>query len=137
MVDIGDGVACLEFHTFMNAIGQEIIEMIHESLKIVEKDFAGKVAFLAQNVKTADFGDAVFRPYVQREINGVACAIIGQAFPYTPIANPRYFVPEWSFGIQDDNMQKMVDEAREPLGFLEDHADELLAQRAGALSRRP
>jgi 3-hydroxyacyl-CoA dehydrogenase len=43
LIDMGDGVACLEFHTFMNAIGQEIIEMIHESLKIVEKDFAGMV----------------------------------------------------------------------------------------------
>ena len=43
LIDMGDGVACLEFHTFMNAIGQEIIEMIHESLKIVEKDFVGMV----------------------------------------------------------------------------------------------
>jgi 3-hydroxyacyl-CoA dehydrogenase len=43
LIDMGDGVACLEFHTFMNAIGQEIIEMIHESLKVVEKDFAGMV----------------------------------------------------------------------------------------------
>ncbi|MBU1209574.1 MAG: 3-hydroxyacyl-CoA dehydrogenase/enoyl-CoA hydratase family protein [Proteobacteria bacterium] len=43
LIDIGDGVACLEFHTYMNAIGQEIIEMIHESLKIVEKDFVGMV----------------------------------------------------------------------------------------------
>jgi len=80
--------------------------------EIVEKDFAGKIEFLAQNVKTADFGDPVFKPYVMREINGVPCAIIGQAFPYTPIANPRYLVADWSFGIQDDNMQKVVDEAR-------------------------
>ena len=43
LIDLGDGVACLEFHTFMNAIGQEIIEMIHESLKIVDKDFVGMV----------------------------------------------------------------------------------------------
>jgi 3-hydroxyacyl-CoA dehydrogenase len=43
LIDMEDGVACLEFHTFMNAIGQEIIEMIHESLKIVEKDFVGMV----------------------------------------------------------------------------------------------
>jgi sulfur-oxidizing protein SoxB len=70
------------------------------------------VAFVAQNVKTADFGDAVFEPYVLREINGVPCAIVGQAFPYTPIANPRYMVADWSFGIQDDNLQKVVDEAR-------------------------
>lgn len=80
--------------------------------EIVEKDFAGKVDFIAQNVKTTDFGDPVFKPYVIREINGVQVAIIGQAFPYTPIANPRYLVAEWEFGIQDQNMQKMVDEAR-------------------------
>ena len=80
--------------------------------EIVEKDFAGKVDFVAQNVKTNDFGDQVFKPYVIREINGVPCAIIGQAFPYTPIANPRYMVADWAFGIQDENMQAMVDEAR-------------------------
>ena len=80
--------------------------------EIIEKDFLGKVEFIAQNVKTTDFGDPVFKPYVMRQINGVPCAIIGQAFPYTPIANPRYFVADWEFGIQDENMQKMVDEAR-------------------------
>ncbi|HQZ04389.1 MAG: thiosulfohydrolase SoxB [Rhodoferax sp.] len=80
--------------------------------EIVEKDFQGKVEFLAQNIKTTDFGDPVFKPYALREINGVPCAVIGQAFPYTPIANPRYLVADWSFGIQDENMQKMVDEVR-------------------------
>ena len=80
--------------------------------EIVDKDFAGKIDFVAQNIKTNDFGDPVFKPYVIREINGVPCAIIGQAFPYTPIANPRYMVADWSFGIQDDNLQKMVDEVR-------------------------
>ena len=80
--------------------------------EIVENDFAGKIDFVAQNVKTNDFGDPVFKPYVIREINGVPCAIIGQAFPYTPIANPRYMVADWAFGIQDENMQRMVDEAR-------------------------
>ena len=80
--------------------------------EIVEKDFKGKIAFLAQNIKTADFGDPVFEPYAMRQMNGVQVAVIGQAFPYTPIANPRYLVPDWSFGIQDENMQKVVDEAR-------------------------
>nr|WP_315488405.1 thiosulfohydrolase SoxB [uncultured Rhodoferax sp.] len=80
--------------------------------EIVDKDFAGKIDFVAQNVKTNDFGDQVFKPYVIREVNGVPCAIIGQAFPYTPIANPRYMVADWEFGIQDENMQRMVDEAR-------------------------
>ncbi len=80
--------------------------------EIVDKDFKGRIEFLAQNIKTADFGDAVFKPYTLREINGVLCAIIGQAFPYTPIANPRYLMADWSFGIQDENMQAVVDEVR-------------------------
>ncbi|CAG2133143.1 hypothetical protein LMG31506_01179 [Cupriavidus yeoncheonensis] len=80
--------------------------------EIVEKDFKDKVSFLAQNIKTNDFGDPVFDPYVMRDINGVAVAIIGQAFPYTPIANPRYFVPDWTFGIQEENLQQVIDDAR-------------------------
>jgi len=85
----------------------------HERVKqIVDNDFKGKIEFLAQNVKTTDFGDPVFAPYALREMNGVKVAVVGQAFPYTPIANPRWMVPDWSFGIQDDNMQKVVDEAR-------------------------
>ena len=80
--------------------------------EIVDKDFAGQIEFIAQNIQTQDFGDPVFKPYVMREINGVPCAIIGQAFPYTPIANPRYMVADWAFGIQDTRMQSMVDEVR-------------------------
>jgi sulfur-oxidizing protein SoxB len=80
--------------------------------EIEEKDFKGSVDIVAQNIKTADFGDPVFKPYVIRNINGVPVAIVGQAFPYTPIANPRWQVPNWSYGIQDDNLQKVVDEAR-------------------------
>ena len=80
--------------------------------EITEKDFKGQIEFIAQNIKTNDFGDPVFKPYVMREINSVPVAIIGQAFPYTPIANPRYLVADWGFGIQDENMQRVVDEAR-------------------------
>jgi sulfur-oxidizing protein SoxB len=80
--------------------------------EIVEKDFKGAIDFVAQNVRTTDFDDPVFKPYVIRPINGVPVAIVGQAFPYTPIANPRYQVADWSFGIQDGNLQKVVDEAR-------------------------
>ncbi|MBK6402106.1 MAG: thiosulfohydrolase SoxB [Rhodocyclaceae bacterium] len=80
--------------------------------EIVDKDFAGKVDFVAQNVVTTDFNDPVFSPYTIRDMNGVKVAIIGQSFPYTPIANPRWMVPDWSFGIQDENMQKTVDDAR-------------------------
>ncbi len=80
--------------------------------EIVEKDLKGNIEFLAQNIKTTDFEDMVFKPYAMREMNGVQVAVIGQAFPYTPIANPRHLVPDWTFGIQEEHMQKMVDEAR-------------------------
>ena len=80
--------------------------------EIVDKDFKGQIDFIAQNIKTNDFGDPVFKPYVMRVINGVPCAIVGQAFPYTPIANPRYLVADWSFGIQEESMQTVVDVAR-------------------------
>ena len=80
--------------------------------QIVENDLKGHIDFLAQNVNDATWGELIFKPYVIREINKVPVAIIGQAFPYTPIANPRYLIPDWTFGINDDHMQKMVDEVR-------------------------
>ncbi len=80
--------------------------------EIIEKDFAGHIDFVAQNVVDNDWGEQVFTPYVIKEMKGVPVAIIGQSFPYTPIANPRYLIPNWSFGIRDDSMQKMVDKAR-------------------------
>ena len=81
-------------------------------MEIVNGDFKGKVSFIAQNIKTADFGDSVFNPYVMKVQNGIQVAIIGQAFPYTPIANPRYFTPNWTFGIQEENLQKTINEVK-------------------------
>lgn len=80
--------------------------------EIVDKDFAGRIDFVAQNIQTTDFGDQVFAPYTIKQMNGVQVAIIGQAFPYTPIANPRYMVPDWRFGVQEEQLQKRVDEVR-------------------------
>jgi sulfur-oxidizing protein SoxB len=80
--------------------------------EIIEKDFNGKVDFVAQNIHTTDFGDPVFAPFTMKVMNGVQVAIIGQAFPYTPVANPRYFTPEWTFGIKEMEMQATVDAAR-------------------------
>ena len=82
-----------------------------ERMKAAEKELA-PIEFLAQNVKTLDFEDPVFKPYSLRSVNGVALAVIGQAFPYTPIANPRYLVPDWTFGIQETRLQALVDEVR-------------------------
>ncbi|MFP5504780.1 MAG: thiosulfohydrolase SoxB [Gammaproteobacteria bacterium] len=80
--------------------------------EIVDKDFKDRIDFVAQNIVDNEWNEQVFKPYVIREINGVPVAIIGQAFPYTPIANPRHMVADWSFGIRDERMQEMVDQAR-------------------------
>jgi sulfur-oxidizing protein SoxB len=80
--------------------------------QVVANDFAGRIDFVAQNIRTADFGDPVFPPYVIRSVNGIPIAVVGQAFPYTPIANPRYMVSEWTFGIQEESLQKAVADAR-------------------------
>jgi sulfur-oxidizing protein SoxB len=81
-------------------------------LDAARNELAGRIEIVAQNIKTADFGDPVFEPFAMREISGVPVAIVGQAFPYTPIANPRYMVADWTFGIQEENMQATVDAAR-------------------------
>ena len=79
--------------------------------RAVEAELA-PIGFLAHNVKTVDFEDAVFEPYALRSVNGVPLAVIGQAFPYTPIAHPRHLFPEWSFGIQEARLQGLVEEVR-------------------------
>ncbi|AKJ28963.1 thiosulfohydrolase SoxB [Caldimonas brevitalea] len=81
--------------------------------QLVERELAGHIDFIAQNVKTADFGDPVFKPFVMKQVNGVDVAIIGQAFPYTPIANPRWLMPDWTFGIQEAELQRLVQQVRE------------------------
>jgi sulfur-oxidizing protein SoxB len=81
--------------------------------------------FVAQNVRLTDdalFSGAeafdedtghVFRPYTIRDVGGRAIAVIGQAFPYTPIANPSRFIPDWTFGIRAGELQSLVDTVRE------------------------
>ena len=71
-------------------------------------------AALGQNIFDAEWDDPaeLFKPYKFFERGGVKVAVIGQAFPYMPIANPRWMFPEYSFGIRDENMQAMVDEVR-------------------------
>ena len=80
--------------------------------EIIRRDLAGRTEFLAQNVRTADFGDEVFPPHSMRSLNGIPVAVIGQAYPYAPIANPRYFVADWNFGIQEEALQRVVDNVR-------------------------
>jgi sulfur-oxidizing protein SoxB len=83
-----------------------------------------KGEFLAQNVfltEEAAFNDAnafdaasgrVFKPASIKELGGYRVAVIGQAFPYVPIAHPRRFTPDWSFGIREEELQKLVDSLR-------------------------
>jgi S-sulfosulfanyl-L-cysteine sulfohydrolase len=83
-----------------------------------------KGQFLAQNVfltEEAAFNDArafdkatgrVFKPSTITELGGYRVAIIGQAFPYVPIAQPKRFTPDWTFGIREEELQKLVDGLR-------------------------
>lgn len=68
--------------------------------------------FLAGNVFDTEWEEPVFKSTAFFERGGVKIAVIGQAFPYTPIANPRWMFPNWSFGIREDEVQKNVDAAR-------------------------
>jgi len=71
-------------------------------------------AALGQNIFDAEWDEPAenFAPYEFFERGGVKIAVIGQAFPYMPIANPRWMFPELSFGIRDKRMQEMVEEVR-------------------------
>ncbi len=87
-------------------------EFTYPEERVLELIKMMKFPFIAQNVNEATWGDPIFKPYEIKTVNGISIAVIGQAFPYTPIANPRRFIPNWSFGIKDENMQKIVDEVR-------------------------
>jgi len=92
------------------------------ALRVNLERFKGE--FLAQNVyltEEAAFNDAkafdpasgrVFKPHVIKQIGGYRVAVIGQAFPYVPIAHPKRFTPDWKFGIRDEELQKLVDGLR-------------------------
>ena len=68
--------------------------------------------FLGQNVRDNEWNEPAFEPMAMLERGGVKIAVIGQAFPYTPIANPRWMIPNWSFGIREEEVQANVDKAR-------------------------
>jgi S-sulfosulfanyl-L-cysteine sulfohydrolase len=68
--------------------------------------------FLAGNVKDATWGDPVFKPSAVFERGGLRIGVIGQAFPYTTIANPRHLIPDWSFGIEEDKLAQNVAKLR-------------------------
>ena len=68
--------------------------------------------FLGANVRDTDWEEPVFDQVARFERGGVDVAVIGQAFPYTPIANPRWMMPSWSFGIREDELAALVGETR-------------------------
>jgi sulfur-oxidizing protein SoxB len=113
------GVDVMTGHWEFTYLDKEVISNV--------KDFKGD--FVCQNVFVKDdasfnynFADfegyneetqRAFKPYTIKEMDGgIRVAVIGQAFPYTPIANPGRFIPDWTFGIRDTEMQKTVDDVR-------------------------
>jgi sulfur-oxidizing protein SoxB len=80
--------------------------------ELIRTEMAGSMEFIAHNVFTRDFGDRVFPPYVIKEISGMEIAIIGQAYPYTPIANPQHLFPDWTFGIHEQSLRNAIAEVR-------------------------
>lgn len=86
-------------------LGSERVQEIVENLPF---------AALGQNIFDAEWDEPteLFPPYKMFERGGTKIAVIGQAFPYMPIANPGWMFPEYSFGIRDERMQEMVDEVR-------------------------
>ena len=101
----------------MNALGVDAMtahwEFTYGTDRVQELIEALDFPFLAANVRDTDWEEPVFEAYQMFERGGVSIAVIGQAFPYTPIANPRYMIPNWSFGVREEAMQKTVDEVRE------------------------
>ncbi|MCG7898982.1 MAG: thiosulfohydrolase SoxB [Candidatus Thiodiazotropha weberae] len=116
-----------------NRLGVDVMtghwEFTYLDKEVIDNVNAFKGDFVAQNVLVRDealfdynFADFegfdedsgnAFKPYVMKQVGGARVAVIGQAFPYTPIANPQRFIPDWTFGIQDDLMQGVVDMVRE------------------------
>jgi len=78
------------------------------------KELVGQLGFpfLAQNVRDTEWNEPAFDAMTMIERGGVRIAVIGQALPYTPIANPRWMIPNWSFGIRENDLQMNVEKAR-------------------------
>ncbi len=112
-----------------NLLGVDVMtghwEFTYREEEVLENAEAFKGQFVAQNVKATE--DAlfegvpvydedsghVFPPHTIKVVNGKRLAIIGQSFPYTPIANPKRFIPNWTFGIQEQDLQELVSSIRD------------------------
>jgi len=112
-----------------NQLGVDVMtghwEFTYQDKEVLKNIAAFNGEFVAQNINVKeaalfegaqaydeDTGHA-FKPYTIKNVGGAKVAVIGQAFPYTPIANPSRFIPDWSFGIKDEAMQQIVNQIRE------------------------
>ena len=116
-----------------NQLGVDLMtghwEFTYQDAEVLANAAAFNGEFISQNCKVretalfdydlADIGDFnedtghVFKPYVMREMGDLRIAVVGQSFPYTPIANPQRFIPDWTFGINEDDMQQIVNRVRD------------------------
>ena len=107
----------------MNQLGVEVFtphwEFTHGIERVKElfgdKETRGLFAgdFVCHNVKELNWDEPVFHPYTVKELGGVKVGVIGQAFPYVPVSHPQRFVPGLTFGIQENQAQKLVSELRD------------------------
>jgi S-sulfosulfanyl-L-cysteine sulfohydrolase len=112
----------------MNKLGIDVAvghwEFTYTEKEILENIKALDAEFLAQNIYVKDEAlmngvpaynedtGRAFKPYTIKKIGNARVAVIGQAFPYTTIANPARFIPDWSFGIHQNDMQDLVTKIR-------------------------
>lgn len=100
----------------MNALGVELMvphwEFTYGQDRVQELIKKLNFPFLAGNVKDNEWQERVFESTSYFERSGVKIAVVGQAFPYTPVANPRYMIPDWSFGVNEEMVRENIDAAR-------------------------
>ncbi|MCL4321884.1 MAG: thiosulfohydrolase SoxB [Deltaproteobacteria bacterium] len=125
MLDTGDswqgtGIALLTkgkaVCRVQNAMGYDAMtghwEFTYGKKQLLENIKSLNFPFIAQNVTNATWGGLIFKPYIIKEVNGLRVGIIGQAFPYVPLAHPAHFVKNWDFGINTHHAQKMVNKLK-------------------------
>jgi sulfur-oxidizing protein SoxB len=116
-----------------NLLGVEVMtghwEFTYQDREVLDNASAFNGEFVSQNCKVkedslfdynlGDLGDFnedsghVFKPYTVKQMGDLRIVVVGQSFPYTPIANPQRFMPDWTFGINEEDMQDIVDQARD------------------------
>lgn len=100
----------------MNAMGVDAMtahwEFTYGADRVTELTEMLDFPFLAGNVRDTEWEEDIFDSTAYYDRGGVKIAVIGQAFPYTPVANPRYMIPTWSFGIQEKLVQQRVEDAK-------------------------